>query len=89
MINVTDKAAKTLSLTLDQNQEENKLLRLNTSGESFVLTLDEQQDEDQVITHEDKPVLLIAPSISSALDGAVVDVAENDSGSQLIIQSAK
>jgi hypothetical protein len=42
-----------------------------------------------VISHDDKPVLLVAPSISSALDGAVVDVVENDNGSQLVIQSAK
>jgi Fe-S cluster assembly iron-binding protein IscA len=90
MINVTEKAAEALDSTLQENQPEqtDQLLRLRASEQGFSLTLDEQRAGDQVISCNDKPVMLVDAAVSSQLDGAVVDVVSTPDGSQLVIQSA-
>lgn len=88
MLTVTEKAAATLRDTIDANtSEEAQVLRLASSAQGFGLTMDEERDGDQVVTHEERKVLVIAEDVVQALDGATVDAVETPEGQRLVIQS--
>lgn len=88
MLTVTDKAAATLRDTIDANtSEEAQVLRLALSDQGFGLTMDEERDGDQIVTHEERKVLVIGQDVAQALDGATVDAVDTPEGQQLVIQS--
>jgi Fe-S cluster assembly iron-binding protein IscA len=88
MINVTEKAAEALSETLDANRKEDsaQVLRLVSSEQGFGLGLDEERDGDQVVTHDERTVLVIESSVAQAFDGAVVDAVPSPEGPRIVIQ---
>jgi len=88
MLTVTEKAAVTLRDTLDaESDEEAHVLRLAASAQGFGLTMDEERDGDQVVTHDERKVLVIAHDVVQALDGATVDAVDTPEGQRLVIQS--
>lgn len=88
MLNVTDKAAAALRDTLEANQEEeSQVLRLTSSGQGVGIALDEEQEGDDVVVYEDRKVLVIAPVIAEALDGATIDAVDTPQGQRLVLES--
>lgn len=87
MLNVTEKAAAALHDSLEANrEEESQVLRLTPSGEGLGIALDEEQEGDDVILHEDRKVLVIAPAIAEALDGATIDAVDTPQGHRLVLE---
>jgi Fe-S cluster assembly iron-binding protein IscA len=88
MITVTDKAASALHETLDANAKDGDaaVLRLVSSEEGLTLGLDRERSDDQVITHDERTILVIESSLSQAYDGAVVDAVDSPEGTRLVIQ---
>jgi|FLYL01.1.fsa_nt_gi Fe-S cluster assembly iron-binding protein IscA len=90
MLNVTDKAAAALHETLNANtteENQDQLLRLTRSGDGLGLALDEERDGDQVISHDDKKILVVDNEISQALDGATIDAVETPEGARLVLET--
>jgi hypothetical protein len=88
MISVTEKATAALNDTLNANLKgkSSKLLRLVSSEAGFGLNLDEEREGDQVVKHEDRPVLVIESSVAESFDGAVVDAVDSPEGRKIVIQ---
>lgn len=88
MINVTEKAIDVLAITLSTNEAgEEQGLRLARNAEGqFGLALDEPREGDEVVKQEERPVLLVDKEVSSALDGAVLDVDETAEGARLTLR---
>jgi hypothetical protein len=68
--------------------EPDQLLRvaMGTEG-SLGLVLDSQREGDQVIEHENVPVLVIEPELSDSLSGALLDVRDTPEGPRLALTS--
>ncbi len=91
MINVTEKAVDALANSLDSTEatpEQSLRLALTPQGE-YGLAVDEQREGDQVIKQEERPVLLVAEEVSTALDGAVLDVVDSAEGQRLTLKMAE
>ncbi len=89
MLNVTSRAASILARTLRAGQADAGLgFRLVPSGVSEIaLTLDQARDGDDVIRHDERTVLLLERWVSYALDGAVLDIEEQSTGTTLTLHS--
>ncbi len=91
MINVTEKAVDALANSLDSTEaapEQSLRLALTPQGE-YGLAIDEQREGDQVIKQEERPVLLVAEEVSTALHGAVLDVVDSAEGQRLTLRMAE
>ncbi len=89
MLNVTTRAASVLARTLRAGRAEAGLgFRLVPSGVSEIaLTIDQARDGDDVIRHDERTVLLMERWVSYVLDGAVLDIEEQASGTTLTLHS--
>lgn len=88
MLNVTEGAVDVLSQILDENQiEEEQGLRLaqGNPGE-FGLAVDGERDADQVVRKGLRPVLFVGEDVSTALDGATLDVMRGPEGVGLTLR---
>ena len=79
MLAVTNPALELLDSILESTSTaEEQRLRLVHRGEGELgLALDVERDGDQVVTREERPLLLIEPALSTALDSSTLD-AEQD-----------
>lgn len=91
MLNVTGAAIEQLNDILDRtNGTESQGIRLIENGGELRLQLDTPQTGDQVVAAGDRPVLLVDPDLSSALDGATLDAVVGPGGDrQLTLKGAE
>lgn len=89
MLKVTERAVDMLARTLDETEAEREqgFRIIRTAPGELGLALDAIREGDQVITQEDRPVLLIEEWISDALDGATLDLTEDENGASLTLQA--
>jgi Fe-S cluster assembly iron-binding protein IscA len=89
MLNVTDRAVDLLARTLDETEagDEQGFRIIRTSPGELGLTIDEVKEGDQVIRQEARPVLLVESWISDALDGATLDLSEDQNGASLMLHA--
>ena len=81
MLNVTGAAIEQLNHMLDRTDgAESQGIRLIENGGELRLQLDTPQTGDQVVEAGDRPVLLVDPDLSNALDGATLDAVEGPGG---------
>jgi Fe-S cluster assembly iron-binding protein IscA len=86
MITVTSRAAQELGTILEANSTDPKqCLRLNPGMGGVVIGIDFKKEDDEVIDCEGKVTLLIAPEMSDAIDGAVIDYVPTPDGPSLAI----
>lgn len=86
MLKVTD-TAKDLLQSISHPDE--SVLRLEpgeTSG-TLSLQLGAPQADDQVVERNGGAVLHVAPTVSTALDGATIDTVQTDKGPRLTVSS--
>lgn len=89
MLYVTDAAVDELRGMLEQTEAGNSQgMRLVHNEGELGLQLDSPQAGDQVIAKGERPVLLIEPNLSTALDGATLDAVDMPEGRQLTLHVA-
>lgn len=88
MVTVTDQAALVLRATLSKARTQTgQTLRLVLSPDGDLgLGVDQKRAGDQVVTAYGDNILLIAPDVAKALDGATIDT-QNTNGRQKIVIS--
>jgi len=81
-VTVTERAAASLKILLDQHgHEEGQVLRLSSDGQGKIqFTLDSEKAGDQVVEHDGHKVVVIEPSVSELLSGNTIDLKEDGSG---------
>lgn len=86
---VTERASAHLRTLLESIEHEpDQLLRVAVSDAgSLGLVLDSQREGDQVIEHENTPILVIEAALSEFLSGAVLDVKDTPEGPRLSLSS--
>jgi Fe-S cluster assembly iron-binding protein IscA len=89
MLNVTERAVDMLARTLEETEAEDEqgFRIVRTAPGELGLTIDEVREGDQVVRQEARPVLLVESWISDALDGATLDVTEDEEGASLMLQA--
>lgn len=88
MLNVTDAAIEQLTEMLDQaDVDAAQGIRLIEDQGEVGLRVDAPQEGDQVVSTGERPVLLIEPRLSAALDGATLDATDMPEGKQLTLVS--
>ncbi len=89
--NVTEEATSALKGVLDNvEREPEQVLRLIYTEEGELsLTLDAATDDDEVITHGGDAVMVVEPPVSQQLDGAVMDVKDNEGDVSFTIRPAE
>ena len=87
MVTVTDQAALLLHAALVQARTQpGQTLRLVLKPDGgFSLGLDQKRAGDQVITANGEYILLIAPDVAEALNGATIDTQATDNGRKVVI----
>jgi Fe-S cluster assembly iron-binding protein IscA len=87
MLQVTDKALDAMAQTLDAKAvEDDQALRLAlTETGQLGLALDNRREGDEVVSKDQRPVLVVEPEISEHVNGAVLDIADTPGGAQLTI----
>lgn len=86
MLSVTDAAVQELSDLLQQTDSaESQCVRLIQTDDALGLRLDTPQEGDQVVSDEDRPVLLVEPALAEALEGATLDAVDTQDGRQLML----
>jgi Fe-S cluster assembly iron-binding protein IscA len=89
MLNVSQKAAAALHETLDQNQsDDDEVLRIAQTEQGLALAIGREHEGDQIVDHEDRHILAIDQSLSDALDGATLDLADTPEGPRLVFDAA-
>ncbi|MEX2374043.1 MAG: hypothetical protein WD942_00435 [Dehalococcoidia bacterium] len=84
MLQVTEAAVEQLNELLENaDAGESQGIRLVQNEAGVALQIDLPQEGDQVVAAGDRPVLLIGPELSTALDGATLDTVETPEGNQL------
>jgi hypothetical protein len=84
VLNVTAAARRHLAEKLVQLQaREGEVMRVIAKGASLSLRLDAIQDGDCTISHDGKPVLAIAQSVSDVSDNRTLEVFTTVRGPQL------
>jgi Fe-S cluster assembly iron-binding protein IscA len=74
MIEVTDRAAGALeSMLTDQNAPEQAGVRIVEDAGSFGMTIDSVRDDDQVVWHNERPVLIADSQVALTLTGHIID----------------
>lgn len=88
MLNVTTKAVDHLATLLERYEAEpQQALRLvSTAPGTLGLKLDEPLIEDDVITQDQRPVLLLDPQLSVAMDGSSLDAVDSPEGERLVLK---
>lgn len=88
MLTVTPEAVDYLALLLERHEvAPPQSVRLVFSAPGAIgLMLDEPRDEDDVVVTEDeRPVLLLDPDMSIAMEGATLDAVESPEGERLVL----
>ncbi len=87
MVTVTDQAAVVLRATLAQARTQpGQTLRLVLSPDGgFGLGVDQKRDGDQVVIAHGENILLIAPDVAEALDGATIETQNTDGRQKIVI----
>ncbi|MBI4308575.1 MAG: hypothetical protein HY684_07210 [Chloroflexi bacterium] len=81
MLAVTDAAAKEMqSLLVKSGAPPEAALRLVPETNGLAFAVDVERPGDQVIGHQGKTVLLIAPNIQPYLEGILLDVRDTPEG---------
>jgi Fe-S cluster assembly iron-binding protein IscA len=89
MLNVSQKAAAALHETLEQNQsDDDEVLRIAQTEQGLALAIGREHEGDQIVDHEDRHILAIDQSLSDALDGATLDLADTPEGPRLVFDAA-
>lgn len=89
MLSVSDRALHVLELALDSNSGgDGDVLRIDDVDGSVALTVDTGQPGDQLVSRDERPVLAIAPALSTALDGMMLDVDDVEDGVRLVFREA-
>lgn len=88
MLNVTEKAVDILANSLEASEaSEEQSLRLARTPQGEVgLAIDEERDGDQVVKQEERAILVLDKEISTALDGATLDVSDSPEGQRLTLR---
>lgn len=88
MLNVTEKARDILAQTLETSEaaDEQGLRLARTPQGEFGLAIDEEREGDQVVKQDERPVLFVDQEVSTALDGAILDVDESPEGTRLTLR---
>jgi len=84
-LEVSERACAVLKEILDGAEHApDEILRLAPAPQGeFGLVLDTQRDDDQIVTHDDVPVLVIDASLSDKLSGIRLQINDSDSGPTL------
>ena len=61
-------------------------LRLRVGANGFLLETDQPAQQDRVIQHEGATVLIVDPDIEDAIGDAIIDVADNPEGPELVFR---
>jgi len=86
MVTVTERAARELrARLLALAPEPGYVLRLAAGPTGLILILDVEREGDQLVEFEGEAVLVIAPELSEALHGSVIDCEEREGGAVLTI----
>jgi len=89
MLKVTDAAVEQLNAMLENaNTEQSQGIRLIESESGLGLQIDMPQPGDQIVGGEERPVLIVAPDLSDALDGALLDTVSTPDGNQFKLVGA-
>ena len=90
MLIVTEDAKQLLKETLRENSEdpETVIRLLIKEGGQFGIALDTESEGDQVVEHDGDKVLLVAPGLSTVLDGKTLDIQDTEEGSKLFLSKA-
>lgn len=89
MLTVTKAAVEQLSEMLEQTDAASSQgIRLVHNDGQLGLQVDAPQQGDQIVADGERPVLLIEPNLSLALDGATLDAVEMSDGKQLTLVGA-
>ena len=85
---ITKRAVTALKELLDSLvHDRNQAIRLTSASENGApkLALDNTRDGDQVVAHEEQPVLLVESPLPDRLRGATLDVSEAPDGSGFVL----
>lgn len=87
MLTVTENAKQLLKTTLREHSEDPETgIRLSIKeGGQFGIVLDSESEGDQVVEHEGDKVLLVAPGLSTILEGKTLDVQDTEDGQKLFL----
>jgi Fe-S cluster assembly iron-binding protein IscA len=90
MLIVTEGAKQLLKETLrEHSQDPETGIRLAVKeGGQFGITLDSESEGDQVVEHDGDKVLLVAPGLSTILEGKTLDVQDTEEGPKLFLSKA-
>ncbi len=88
MLNVTEKAVGALADSLESSEatDEQSLRLARTPQGEFGLAIDEEREGDQVVKQEERSILVLDEEISTALDGAILDIADSPEGQRLTLR---
>jgi Fe-S cluster assembly iron-binding protein IscA len=87
MLTVTEGAKQLLKETLRGHSEDPETgIRLSVKeGGQFGIVLDTESEGDQVVEHDGDKVLLVAPGLSTVLEGKTLDVQDTEEGPKLYL----
>jgi len=87
MVTVTDQAVLVLRATLTKARTQpGQTLRLVLSPDGgFDLGVDQKRAGDQVVIAHGENILLIAPDVAEALDGATIEIQNTDGTRKIVI----
>jgi Fe-S cluster assembly iron-binding protein IscA len=87
MLTVTDRAKQLLKETLTVYGDDPEVcLRLSVKSPGrFGLGLDSEVEGDQVVEHEGKKVLLVAPELAPMVERVTLDVQDTSDGPKLVV----
>ena len=87
MVTVTDQATLVLRATLTKARTQpGQTLRLVLSPDGgFGLGVDQKRAGDQVVIAHGENILLIAPDVAEALDGATIEIQNTDGTRKIVI----
>jgi Fe-S cluster assembly iron-binding protein IscA len=89
MLTVTEGAKQLLKETLREHSEDPETgIRLSVKeGGQFGIVLDTESEGDQVVEHDGDKVLLVAPGLSTVLEGKTLDVHDTEEGPKLFLST--
>ena len=87
MLTVTESAKQLLRETLREHSEDPETgIRLSVKeGGQLGIVLDTESEGDQVVEHDGDKVLLVAPALTTVLEGQTLDVQNTEEGPKLFL----
>jgi hypothetical protein len=86
MLTITESAGTVISSTLEANRRGgDDVFRVTYVGDELALSVGGQQDGDLVISHEERPILVLERSVADKLADLIVDTDAEDA-SRLVIR---